>query len=117
MPGTHDEMLGGTGMTEAYSWEGRELIDRTGDSVGTIDTLYRASEAGRPEWAAVRTGFFGTRLTFVPIAEAQPSGDRVRVPLSKEHIKDAPRIAPDAELTAEQEEKLYRHYGMPYGDR
>jgi uncharacterized protein (TIGR02271 family) len=117
MQGTDDEMLGGAGMTEAYTWEGRELIDRAGESVGMIDSLYRSSEAGRPEWAAVRTGFFGTKLTFVPIGEARPSGDRVRVPVTKEHIKDAPRIAPGGELSLEEEEQLYRHYGISDWDR
>ena len=67
MPGA-DETLGpDTGMTEAYGWEGRELIDHRGETVGTIEGLYRDERTARPEWATVRTGLFGTKQTFVPI--------------------------------------------------
>ena len=103
-----------TGMTEAYGWEGRELIDRDGDKVGTIEALYRDEETQSPEWAAVRTGLFGTKQTFVPITGAQPSGEQVQVQFAKEQIKDAPRIDPEGEPSLEQEEELYRYYGMTY---
>ena len=106
----------GTGMTEAYQWEGRELVDRDGEKVGTIEALYSAEEARTPAWAAVRTGLFGTKLTFVPVGAAQPSGEHVRVPFAKDHIKDAPRVEPEGELAVDEEAELYRHYGMEYWD-
>ena len=114
MRGTEDTFGTGTGMTEAYEWEGRELIDRDGEKVGTIDALYQAGDTHRPEWAAVRTGLFGSKLSFVPIAGAQPSGEHVQVQFARDQIKDAPRIEPAGELTADQEAELYRHYGMEY---
>ena len=47
---------------------------------------------GQPAWAAVKTGLFGHKHTFVPIRDAQVADDdQVRVPLDKEqasHKKD-----------------------------
>jgi PRC-barrel domain len=100
MRGTGETFGTGTGMTEAYGWEGREVIDRDGERVGTIEALYTAEEVQRPEWAAVKTGLFGAKLSFVPIAGAQPSGEHVSVQFAKDHIKDAPRVEPDDESAA-----------------
>lgn len=101
-------------MTSAYVWEGRGLIDSNGERVGVIEALYAAASSDTPAWAAVRTGLFGTKETFVPITGAQPSGEDVRVPLTREQIRDAPRTEPDSEFTLEQELELYRHYGMEH---
>jgi uncharacterized protein YrrD len=57
------------------SWQGATMVDRDGDRVGTIDAIYVDDQSGQPEWALVNTGLFGTRSTFVPIAQANPSGD------------------------------------------
>jgi uncharacterized protein (TIGR02271 family) len=116
MRGTGETFGTGTGMTEAYGWEGREVVDRDGERVGTIEALYAAEEVQRPEWAAVKTGLFGAKLSFVPIAGAQPSGEQVRVQFAREQIKDAPGIEPDGELASEEEAALYRHYGLDYWD-
>jgi uncharacterized protein YrrD len=62
------------------SWRGKTMVDRDGDRVGTIDDIYADDRTGQPEWALVNTGLFGTRSTFVPIAQANPSGDDVQVP-------------------------------------
>jgi hypothetical protein len=95
MRGTGETFGTGTGMTEAYGWEGREVIDR-GRREGRHDrgALHRRG-GQRPEWAAVKTGLFAAKLSFVPIAGAQPSGEHVSVQFAKDHIKDAPRVEPD----------------------
>jgi uncharacterized protein (TIGR02271 family) len=59
---------------------------------------------------------FGTRLSFVPIAEAQTSGDQVRVPYEKAQVKDAPNVEADGELSQQEEAQLYRHYGLDYSE-
>jgi uncharacterized protein (TIGR02271 family) len=114
MGGTGDRSQTDTGMTEAYSWEGREVIDKEGERLGVIRGLYADVGSETPAWAAVKTGLFGAKETLVPIAGAQPSGEKVRVQLTKEAIRDAPRIEPDGELSHEQERELYRHYRMEY---
>jgi uncharacterized protein (TIGR02271 family) len=56
------------------SWQGATLVDRDGSRVGTIDAIYVDDQTGEPEWALVNTGLFGTKSSFVPLAQASGSG-------------------------------------------
>src|SRR5215218_9824555 len=95
-------------------WQGRTLVDRDGDRIGSIDAIYLDDRTGEPEWALVTTGLFGTKASFVPLAQATPTGDQVRVPYDKQLVKDAPRIDPDQHLSEAEERQLWRHYGLDY---
>jgi len=97
------------------SWQGATMVDRDGDRIGTIDAIYIDDQTGEPEWALVNTGLFGTRSTFVPISQASASGDQVQVPYEKQRVKDAPNIDPDGHLSEQEEQELWRHYGLEYG--
>jgi uncharacterized protein (TIGR02271 family) len=101
---------------DVLSWRGRDLIDNDGDKIGTIDEIYLDRESDEPEWAVVTTGLFGTKRTFVPLSQAQPHEDGVRVPFDKATVKDAPRIDPDGALSRDEERTLYQHYGRDYAD-
>jgi uncharacterized protein DUF2382/PRC-barrel domain protein len=98
----------------ALDWRGRKVVDRDGDKIGTFDELY-LDESDRPAWAAVTTGLFGMRQTFVPLSEARADGDVLQVPFGKEMVKDAPNVDPDTQLDPEEEALLYRHYGLRGG--
>jgi uncharacterized protein (TIGR02271 family) len=107
-----------TQVTEAYDWRGRDIIDADGDKVGTLEELFRDEDTQEPEWAVVRTGMFGTKLSFVPIQGAEPRGEDVQVLFSKAQIKDAPRIDDsDGQLSQDEEAQLYEHYGLNYSER
>jgi uncharacterized protein (TIGR02271 family) len=103
-----------TEVTEAYGFEGRTMLDRDGDKIGKIDDVYEDRQTGQPEWALVNTGLFGTKKTFVPLRGAQPVGEDVRVPLEKAHVKDAPGIEADGELSESEERQLFTHYDLAY---
>jgi uncharacterized protein (TIGR02271 family) len=103
-----------TEVTDAYAFEGRTLLDRDGDKIGKIDDVYEDKQTGRPEWALVNTGLFGTKKTFVPLRGAQPTGEDVRVPLEKAHVKDAPGVDADGELSESEERELFTHYDLAY---
>jgi uncharacterized protein (TIGR02271 family) len=103
-----------TEVTDAYAFEGRTMLDRDGDKIGKIDDVYEDKQSGRPEWALVNTGLFGTKKTFVPLRGAQPTGEDIRVPLEKAHVKDAPRIDADGELSESEERELFTHYDLAY---
>ncbi|MFL6104554.1 MAG: YsnF/AvaK domain-containing protein, partial [Actinomycetes bacterium] len=60
------------------------------------------------------TGLFGTKSTFVPLAQATPSGGQVQVPYDKQLVKDAPRVDPDGPLSEAEERQVWRHYGLDY---
>jgi uncharacterized protein (TIGR02271 family) len=103
-------------MDELQAWNGRNLIDRDGDKVGSIADVYLDERTGTPEWLAVNTGLFGTKVSFVPTAEARSEGDDVRVPYEKSHIKDSPNAEADGALSEEEEARLHRHYDLAYDD-
>jgi uncharacterized protein (TIGR02271 family) len=106
-----------TEMTSAYDWRGRTLIGRDGDKIGKIDELYLDQQTDKPEWARVHTGLLGTRRSFVPLVGATPQGEDVRVTVSKDQVKDAPNVEPDAELSEREEIELFQHYGVDYTDQ
>jgi uncharacterized protein (TIGR02271 family) len=101
-----------TQVTEAYEWRGRDVTSGDGDSIGTLEEVYLDTHTGQPEWATVKTGLFGTKQSFVPLADSTVKGGRVVVPYSKDQIKDAPSVDPDGQLSEDEEARLYAHYGM-----
>ena len=103
-------------VTDAYEWKGRTLIDSDGEKIGEIDEIYLDVQSGEPEWATVTTGLFGTKTSFVPIDRASPKAGSVHVEATKDQIKDAPKIDPDGELSAEEEQELYAHFGREYAE-
>ena len=91
-----------TQVTEAYEWRGREVVGEDGSKIGTLEEVYLDTDSGQPEWATVTTGLFGTKQSFVPLAQADPSGGKIQVPYSKDQVKDAPSIDPDGELSTKE---------------
>ena len=91
---------------------GQDVYDESGEKIGSAAEVYLDDETGEPEWVTVRTGLFGTKESFVPIRNADLTNDGVRVPVSKTQVKDAPKIDTDGHLSPEEEQELYRYYGM-----
>jgi Domain of unknown function (DUF2382)/PRC-barrel domain len=96
-------------------WQGRTMVDGDGDRIGSIEGIYADDQSGEPEWALVKTGLFGTKSTFVPIAQASERNGDVQVPYDKELVNDAPRIEADQHLSEVEEQQLWRHYRLDYG--
>ena len=94
---------------------GQDVYDESGDKIGSASEVYLDDESGQPEWVTVRTGLFGTKESFVPIRNADLTDDGVRVPVSKSQVKAAPTIDTDGHLSPQEEQELYRHYGMGDG--
>jgi uncharacterized protein (TIGR02271 family) len=95
-------------------WQGRTMVDLAGDKLGTIDAIYLDDETGQPEWATVTSGLFTATTAFVPLAQAQDTGDSVQVPYDKDQVKNAPTMQADGNLSQDEEAELYRHYGLDY---
>jgi uncharacterized protein (TIGR02271 family) len=96
-------------------WQGRTMVDGDGDRIGSIEGIYADDQSGEPEWALVKTGLFGTKSTFVPIAQASQRNNDVQVPYDKQLVKDAQRVEADQHLSEAEEQQLWRHYGLDYG--
>jgi uncharacterized protein (TIGR02271 family) len=103
-------------MQDARALEGRELHGDGGEKIGTIDAVYVDQASGEPTWIAVRTGLFGTRSSFVPMADARIDRDDVTVPYAKDQVKDAPNVEAGGTLDPHEERRLYQHYRMAWGE-
>ncbi len=95
---------------EVLGWRSRKALDRDGDKLGTIEEIYLDAESGHPQWAAVKTGLLGSKLTFVPLEGARPQDDDVVLDWPKHVVKEAPSIDADGDLSPEGEDRLYDHY-------
>jgi hypothetical protein len=101
---------------EAQQLIGCEVYGTGGEKIGRMGQVYLDDQTNQPEFATVNTGLFGMNESFVPLAEAQPSGDGLTVPFSKDRVKDAPSVSPDAgHLSQDDEASLYQYYDLPYG--
>ena len=95
----------------ALDWRGRTVIDRAGEKIGTLENIY-LDEDQRPRWGSIRTGLFGLRETLAPLDEARREEDLLRLPFERDQVQQAPNLDPDVELAEDEEEELYRHYGL-----
>ncbi len=92
-------------------WLGRTVVDRDGADIGVCSALLADTATGRPEWMYVERD----EVTLVvPLLEADESGDRVHVTVTRAHVDAAPRFDPAPELSRAQEAALYQHYGIEY---
>jgi uncharacterized protein (TIGR02271 family) len=102
--------------TEAISRViGKDVYDQSGDKIGSASEVYLDDESGQPEWVTVKTGLFGTKESFVPLQGADLTDDGLRVPVSKSQVKDAPKVDTDGHLSPQEEQELYRYYGLGSG--
>ncbi|WP_182353888.1 PRC-barrel domain-containing protein [Flaviflexus huanghaiensis] len=95
------------------------VYDVNGDKVGSVEQVYLDARTNDPSFVTVRTGFFGMKETFIPLANAELSEDRLTVPFEKDFIKDAPNIGADGPIDHSEELRIWDHYGIDYseGDR
>src|SRR4029450_7415693 len=101
-------------IDQARSWRGMTLVATDNEPVGKIEAIYVDKTTRQPEWALVHTGLFGSSRTFVPLADAAQLGDTVKVPHETSVVREAPRLAEGAELSEEDEARLYAHYSIRY---
>jgi sporulation protein YlmC with PRC-barrel domain len=95
-------------------WRGQEVVDRQGEKLGKLEEVYFDGETDEPAFAAVKSGLVNKSLTLVPLAGASVGHDYVRVDQAKSDVKKAPSFDTDAELSLNEEARVYRHYGLEY---
>lgn len=95
--------------------DGRNVVDPDGEKVGTVSGIYVDDETGEPTWLAVKTGWFGNNISFVPFKGAYIGGDDVVIGYRQDMVKDSPNFDADGHLTPEEEEGLYTFYGHGAG--
>lgn len=96
----------------AKSWVGRSVTDADGAPLGTCASVYADDSTGVPEWLVVDLA--GGVQAVVPIGGTTESGGTVTVRFSAEQVRSAPATAMLGHVDADEEERLYRHYGVAY---
>ncbi len=102
-----------TSIQEADAWIGRTAVDDTGEQIGLISQIWVDDTSGQAEWASVRGTALKAREAFVPLPGAAPLGSGVQFAYTKEEVVDAPHVAQDGRLGAEEKERLTSYYGTP----
>jgi len=104
-------------LDDVKTWRGKNVVGPDGSKIGTLEDIYLDRQTGEPQWAAIKTGLFGTNVSFAPLEGTSPTGDDLQIGFDKDRIKGAPNIAADGELSVEEERQLYEYYGVGgYGD-
>jgi hypothetical protein len=91
---------------------GAAVIGADGDKIGDVGQFYLSDISGEPTWATVKTGLFGAQESFVPLQGSSVSRGQLHVAFDKARVKDAPRMDTDGHLTPQEEDTLYRFYGI-----
>jgi len=88
------------------------VMGSDGDTIGKVGQVYLDNDTGAPKWVTVKTGWFGSSESFVPLESATVDGDAIRVPYDKDMIKGAPQNEAGVPLTESDEHELYGYYGV-----
>ncbi len=95
---------------------GADVYDSAGDKIGAVEEIFYDEQTDQPEWIGIGAGFFSAKRVLVPVQGASVEGGEVRVPYSKQQVKDSPDIDGDV-ISQETEAELYSHYGLEYSER
>jgi hypothetical protein len=116
--GNQRDEMAGPDIDTALRWQGRTVVDRSGERIGKFEEIFLDAESNTPAWGAVGSGLFGRRHSLLPLGEVEAAGDdELQLPFDKEHVLAAPQVEPDVELSRDEEEALYRHYGLDYSSK
>ncbi|MCZ4120971.1 PRC-barrel domain-containing protein [Streptomyces sp. H39-S7] len=95
--------------------KGLTVYDAGGEKIGHVQEVYVDDRTGRPDWVTLKTGMFGAKESFVPLAGARSDGDALHIAHDKATVKDAPRLDAGQHLDVAQEQELFAHYGLSDG--
>jgi sporulation protein YlmC with PRC-barrel domain len=99
---------------EVRDWHELDVVAQDGEHVGKLVDVYVARDTGEPEFLLVSSGFLGHRLHLVPAEGATRADERVQVAATKADIESAPSVHADDDLSADDERRLFEHYGRSY---
>lgn len=100
---------------DVREWRNRDVVDSDGHKIGVLEAVYVDTTTDEPAMATVRTGLpTRHRLVFVPLDDVIAGPDYLKVGYVRTLVRQAPSIGTDDVLPAEQEEAIFKHYGLPY---
>ncbi|MFJ9769647.1 PRC and DUF2382 domain-containing protein [Kitasatospora sp. NPDC101157] len=103
---------------QARSMLHHPVHDAEDSKIGKADHVFLSDVTGKPEWVSIKTGWFGTSESFVPIRDARVVDDHIQVPYLKDKVKEAPLVSVEdgGHLPEREERRLCRHYGLAWDE-
>jgi len=101
-----------TNISDPNALTGAPVHGSDGAKLGKVEAVYLDNATEAPEWVAVKSGLFGSHVSIVPLSRGSWDGNALTVPFDKDAIQAAPHHDPDAALSPQDEDDLYRHYGL-----
>ncbi|SES16198.1 DUF2382 domain-containing protein [Corynebacterium cystitidis] len=86
--------------------------DNSGDKLGSVKDVYINDATGQPDFVDVNHGLFNMSDSIVPLRGHSLRDGELHLAFSKDRIKDAPEIGENGHLTNEDQDAVYRHYGL-----
>ena len=90
---------------------GREVIDESGETVGTVEGFWTDPSTGRVEFLGVKCSWLSGKVHVVPAGDAQITEHHIKLAFPGELIKRAPTASAGAELAQVEKEEINRYYG------
>jgi len=91
---------------------GSTVVDSSGGKIGKVGQVYLDDQTGEPQWVTVKTGLFGGKESFVPLAASRVDGDQLVVDATKDKVSGAPQVDEDGHISEQEEAEIYRYYGV-----
>src|SRR6476469_9816315 len=88
------------------------VVGSDGSEIGRVGQVYTDNDTQQPSWVTVKTGWFGTNESFVPLSAATIEDGTIRVPYDKDMIKGAPNNDAGEPLSETDEQQLYAYYNL-----
>ena len=88
------------------------VVGTDGSEIGRVGQVYTDNDTGQPSWVTVKTGWFGTNESFVPLNAATIADGTIQVPYDKDMIKGAPNNDAGEPLSETDEQELYSYYNL-----
>jgi uncharacterized protein (TIGR02271 family) len=101
-----------TNISDPNALTGAPVHGSDGTKLGKVEAVYLDNDSEQPEWVSVKSGLFGAHVSIVPLSRGSWDGNALTVPFDKDAIQAAPHHDPDVALSSQDEEDLYRHYGI-----
>ena len=91
---------------------GHKVLDAQGHKIGQAEEVYLNDSTGMPQWVTVKGGLFGGKEHFAPLTGASMVADEVQLTCDKAEVDSAPDLETGHHLSVEEEQALFRHYGL-----
>ena len=95
-------------------WEGKDVRAAGGEKLGNLEEVYYDSETDQPAFLLMKSGLLGRHLRLVPAQGVKPGQDYLQISRVSDEVKRAPTVRSGAEISLEEEARVYQYYGLAY---